>query len=83
MPYPIEVTITLQINAEGEIAVLGGDGKKLEALALNSTVIRGLYDRAGGVRHLGELIYDDRAAAGACCLYQHLGCRWYCIKQCS
>ena len=80
MEYPVRVTITLEINAEGEISAIGADGKKLDAL--DTSVIRGLYERPGGVRHLGELLYDDRAAAGACCLYQHLGCRWYCIKRC-
>jgi hypothetical protein len=80
--YPIRVTITLEINAEGESFIIGGDGKRLNALALDTPVIRELYDQPGGVRHLGELLYDDRAAAGACCLYQHLGCRWYCIKRC-
>jgi len=80
MSYPIEVTITLVINENGTMTVKDSLNKDFPKVTVED--IQSLYARLGGVRHVGELIYDDRAAAGACCLYQHLGCTWYCIKRC-
>jgi hypothetical protein len=80
MEYPMRVTINLVINADGTFEARDADDKPLSEVEVSS--IRNLYQREGGVRHIGELLYDDRAAAGSCCLYQHLGCRWYCIRRC-
>jgi hypothetical protein len=76
------VTITLEIDPAGYIEVKGADGNVLPEVS--PTVIKDLYQREAGVRHVGELIYDPQAqaAAGCCLLYLYIGGRWVCVIPC-
>jgi hypothetical protein len=80
MESPTTVTITLQINSPEDIRILDANGKVLPEVDPN--VIKSLYEKQGGVRHIGELIYDPQGQARGCCYYENIAGRWVCIVPC-
>jgi hypothetical protein len=77
MEYSTPVRVTLEIRSPEDIRVLNEEGTEISWLPPDE--IRKLYERAGGIRHYGEMLYDDlgtRVAAEGCWLYVHLNCRW-------
>ena len=77
MAYSTPKRIILEINGPQDIRVLAEDGTALDACPQDE--IRGLYERPGGIRHFGEILYDDsgsKVATDGCFVYLHLNCRW-------
>jgi hypothetical protein len=63
--------ITLEIYSSRDIRVLGVDGA--ECCEIPQEEIKALYQREGGVNHIGELLYDAQTARTLC----HVACRWF------
>jgi hypothetical protein len=79
MAYSVK-KIVLEISGPQpqDIRVLSEEGTQLETCPQDE--IRALYERPGGIRHYGEILFDDlgsRVANEGCFAYVHLNCRWY------
>jgi hypothetical protein len=77
--YSTPIRITLEITSPENITVLDANNEEItDGVPIEE--IRQLYQRPGGVRHLGEILYDNignpQDESATCYIYVHLNCKW-------
>jgi hypothetical protein len=80
MEYSTPARITLEITSPTQIKILDVNNQEItDDVPIDQ--IKALYQRPGGVRHFGEILFDDHPTnvpetSTGCYVYVHLNCKW-------